>query len=71
MMTSGSVVELDLGVPVRRDVGFRHPAVVVTAQRIVDANPSVVQGVPLTTTIRRTPNHAGTATGSLSAWVPD
>lgn len=35
-----------------REAGFRHPAVVVTAQRILDAQPTVIQVVPLTTTIR-------------------
>jgi mRNA interferase MazF len=52
MLTSGDVVDLDLGAPTGREAGFRHPAVVVTAQRILDAEPSVVQVVPLTTTVR-------------------
>lgn len=53
MPTSGDVVDLELGMPEGREAGFRHPAVLVTAQRILDAGPSVVQVVPLTTTIRR------------------
>ena len=53
MPTSGDVVELDLGLPRAREAGFRHPAVVVTAQRILDSAPAVVHMVPLTTTIRR------------------
>ena len=52
MLTSGDVVDLDLGTPAGREAGFRHPAVVVTAQRVLDAEPSVVQVVPLTTTVR-------------------
>ena len=52
MLTSGDVAELDLGLPAGRGAGFRHPAVVVTAQRILDAGSNVVQVVPLTTTIR-------------------
>ncbi|MEN8234922.1 MAG: type II toxin-antitoxin system PemK/MazF family toxin [Actinomycetota bacterium] len=52
MLTSGDVVELDLGAPAGREAGFRHPAVVVTSQRVLDAGPNVVQVVPLTTTIR-------------------
>lgn len=52
MLTSGDVVELDLGVPTGREAGFRHPAVVVTAQRILNAAPSVIQVVPLTSTVR-------------------
>ena len=53
MPTSGDVVDLELGTPEGREAGFRHPAVVVTAQRILDAGPSVIHVVPLTTTIRR------------------
>jgi mRNA interferase MazF len=53
MLTSGDVVDLDLGPPTGREAGFRHPAVVVTAQRILDAGPNVLQVVPLTSTIRR------------------
>jgi len=52
MPTSGDVVGLDLGTPSGREVGFRHPAVVVTAQRILDASPSVIHVVPLTSAIR-------------------
>ena len=52
MLTSGDVVDLDLGTPVGREAGFRHPAVVVTAQRILDSEPAVVQVVPLTSTLR-------------------
>ena len=53
MPTSGDVLDLDLGGPEGREAGFRHPAVLVTAQRILDAGPSVIHVVPLTTTIRR------------------
>jgi len=53
MPTSGDVVDLDLGLPEGREAGFAHPAVLVTAQRILDASPSVVHVVPLTSTIRR------------------
>lgn len=53
MPTSGDVVDLELGVPEGREAGFRHPAVLVTAQRILDAGPSVIHVVPLTSTIRR------------------
>ena len=52
MLTSGDIIELDLGSPSGREAGFRHPAVVLTAQRILDAEPNVVQVVPLTTTSR-------------------
>lgn len=52
MLTSGDVVDLDLGLPVGREAGFGHPAALVTAQRILDAEPTVVQVVPLTSRIR-------------------
>jgi mRNA interferase MazF len=52
MLTSGDIVDLELGMPEGREAGFRHPAVVVTAQRILEAGPSVVHVVPLTTTVR-------------------
>lgn len=52
MLTSGDLVDLDLGVPRGREAGFRHPAIVVTAQRVLDASPSVLQLVPLSSTER-------------------
>ena len=52
MLTSGDVVDLDLGLPEGREAGFRHPAVVVSAQRILTARPTVVYVVPLTSTVR-------------------
>jgi mRNA interferase MazF len=52
MLSSGDVVELDLGPPTGREAGFGHPTVVVTAQLILDANPNIVHVVPLTTNIR-------------------
>ncbi|MHB8244654.1 MAG: type II toxin-antitoxin system PemK/MazF family toxin [Acidimicrobiales bacterium] len=52
MLASGDVVDLDLGLPQGSEAGFRHPAVVVSAQRILSAEPSVVYVVPLTSTVR-------------------
>ena len=52
MLTSGDVVRLDLGLPEGREAGFERPAVVITAQAVLDAAPSVVQVVPLTSRIR-------------------
>ena len=52
MLTSGDVVDLDLGIPVAREAGFRHPAVVVTAQDILKRGPTIVHIVPLTSTNR-------------------
>ena len=52
MPSSGDIVNLDLGRPEGREAGCLHPAVVVTAQRILDAAPTVIQVVPLTSTLR-------------------
>jgi mRNA interferase MazF len=52
MLTSGDVVDLDLGSPRGREAGLRRPVVVVTAQEIIDESVNVVQVVPLTSTIR-------------------
>ena len=52
MLNSGDIVDLDLGLPQGREAGFRHPAVVVSAQRILSAEPSVVHVGPLTSTLR-------------------
>ncbi len=52
MLTSGDVVTVELGTPAGREAGFQHPAVVVTAQRILDAGAAVVQVVPLTSRVR-------------------
>jgi len=52
MPNSGDVVEIEFGAPEGREAGMRRPAVVVTAQRILDVAPSIMQVVPLTSTIR-------------------
>ncbi len=52
MLTSGDVADVDFGLPRGREAGFKRPAIIVTAQRLLDRSPSVVQVVPLTTTIR-------------------
>ena len=52
MLNSGDIVDLDLGLPQGREAGFGHPAVVVSAQRVLSAGPSVVHVVPLSSTLR-------------------
>jgi mRNA interferase MazF len=52
MLTSGDVVDLDLGSPKGREAGLLRPVVVVTAQEIIDESANVVQVVPLTSTVR-------------------
>lgn len=52
MLTSGDVVDLDLGSPEGREAGFRHPAIIVSAQRILDSAPTVIQIVSVTSSMR-------------------
>ncbi|MEN8239757.1 MAG: type II toxin-antitoxin system PemK/MazF family toxin [Actinomycetota bacterium] len=52
MLTSGDIVDLELGTPAGREAGFRRPVVVVTAQGLLDESPNVVQVVPLTSALR-------------------
>jgi mRNA interferase MazF len=52
MLTSGDVVEADLGKPVGREAGFPRPVVVVTAQVVLAQGPAVIHVVPLTSTRR-------------------
>jgi mRNA interferase MazF len=73
MLTSGDVVAVDLCLPEGREAGFRHPAVLITAQGVLDQGPSVVHVVPLTSTIRDfgsevviDPHHSGLAQDSAA-----
>lgn len=52
MLTPGDVVELDLGTPAGSEAGMHRPAIVVTAARVLNGGPNVVQVVPLTRTVR-------------------
>lgn len=42
MLNSGDAFNLDLGMPAGGEAGFRHPAVVVTAQLVLDSEPGVI-----------------------------
>ncbi|MXZ31125.1 MAG: type II toxin-antitoxin system PemK/MazF family toxin [Acidimicrobiia bacterium] len=55
-LTSGDVVDADLGIPAGREAGFRRPAVLVTAQGLLDGEPTVVHVAPITSAVR----HLGT-----------
>lgn len=52
MPTSGDIVSLDFGVPHGSEAGFPRPSVLVTATVVLKHNPTVVQVVPLTSTMR-------------------
>lgn len=53
MLTSGDILEIDLGFPTGSEAGFKRPAVLVTAQPILKFNLSVLQVIPLTSKIRK------------------
>ena len=40
MLTSGDVLDLDLGLPVASEAGFVRPAVLVTAQTVLAGTPT-------------------------------
>jgi mRNA interferase MazF len=71
MLTSGDVVDLDLGSPRGREAGLRRPVVVVTAQEILDESANVVQVVPLTSTIRPFGSEVAIAADESNGLVSD
>ncbi|MGH3414803.1 MAG: type II toxin-antitoxin system PemK/MazF family toxin [Marmoricola sp.] len=52
MPTSGDIVRLDFGLPQGSEAGFARPALVITGARVLKRHPTVVQVVPLTSTLR-------------------
>ena len=52
-MRAGDVVEVDFGIPVGSEPGFRHPAVVVTADLVLEARPRTVHVVFVTSNTKR------------------
>lgn len=66
-MHSGDVVSVDFGVPVGSEPGFTRPAVVVTADLVLEGQPRTLHVVPLTTnTKRRLRSEVPVAASSLS-----
>jgi len=51
-LTAGAIALIDLGVPSGHEAGFARPTVIVTAQEALDANPRVLQVVPVTSKLR-------------------
>lgn len=56
-MNAGDVVEVDFGMPIGSEAGFRRPGVIVTADDYLRLRPTTVFVVPLTTTRRAFPSH--------------
>jgi len=52
-MRAGDIIDVDFGVPAGSEPGFRHPAVVVTADLVLEARPRTVHVVPVTTNTER------------------
>lgn len=56
-MNTGDIVEVDFGMPVGSEAGFRRPGIVVTADAFLRLRPTTVFLVPLTSTRRTFPSH--------------
>jgi mRNA interferase MazF len=73
MLTSGDVIRVGLGTHVGSEAGMVRPAVIVTAQRVLEHSPRVLQVVPLTRALRGwtsevvIPADAGTGIAANSA----
>jgi len=52
-MQAGDVVRVDFGVPAGSEPGFVRPAIVVTANLILDARPRTIHVVPITSHTKR------------------
>lgn len=52
-MKAGDLVEVDFGIPAGSEPGFRRPAVVVTADAVLEAAPRTVHVVPVTSNVER------------------
>lgn len=50
-LVEGDILLLDFGIPQGHEAGFPRPAVLVSAQEFIDARPSVLHVVPLTTNL--------------------
>ena len=52
MLSSGDIVDVDLGTPIGSEAGLHRPSIIVTADGVLTGAPNVVQVIPLTRTIR-------------------
>jgi mRNA interferase MazF len=50
---AGDLVRVDFGIPLGSEPGFERPAVVVTADAVLEFSPRMVQVAPLTTNVTR------------------
>jgi mRNA-degrading endonuclease toxin of MazEF toxin-antitoxin module len=52
-MRAGDVVEVDFGDPEGSEAGFVRPAIIVTADLVLDGGPRTIHVIPLTSNARR------------------
>lgn len=52
-MRAGDIIEVDFGIPAGSEPGFVRPAVVVTADLILESRPRTVHVVPITSNTSR------------------
>lgn len=52
-MRSGDVLTVDFGIPIGSEPGFTRPAIVVTADLVLEGNPRTLHVVPVTTNAHR------------------
>lgn len=52
-MHAGDIVRVDFGTPIGSEAGFARPAVVVTADGVLEGGPRTLQVVPLTSNTER------------------
>ena len=56
-MNFGDLVQVDFGMPIGSEAGFRRPAIILTADAFLRFRPTAVFAVPLTSTRRTFPSH--------------
>lgn len=56
-MNFGDIVDVDFGIPLGSEAGFRRPGVIVVADAFLRYRPTTVFVVPLTSTRRTFPSH--------------
>jgi mRNA interferase MazF len=65
---AGDLVRIDFGLPIGSEPGFERPAVVVTADAVLDGHPRMLHVVPITTnTSRNLPTEILLGQAGLSA----
>jgi mRNA-degrading endonuclease toxin of MazEF toxin-antitoxin module len=65
-MRAGDIVTIDFGVPAGSEPGFVRPAVVVTADLVLDRRPRTIHVVPVTSNTRRSlPTEVGVSAPGL------